>query len=135
MISWSNARFCPDPSRPNCSPYLFLSFQPSPPSPIPRFPPTDHRISLSFYPARARARVRSPFLYDRPDPVSLSLFLTHSISPFPPPRACVRVGACGSAVELVNGRTRLTVRCSRRQLVLSQCVPYAGTVKYSSQNP
>lgn len=42
-------------------------------------------------------------------------------------RACVWVR--GSAVELVNV---LTVRCSRRQLVLSQCVLHAGTVKYSS---
>lgn len=76
------------------------------PLPLPQSPvfplPIIAFLSLSIL----RARARSPFLYDRPDPISLSLFLTHSISPFPPPRACVRVGACGSAVELVNGRTR-----------------------------
>lgn len=57
-------------------------------------------LSLSFSSARARARSRSPslFLHDRPDPVSLSL------SPSATMRACVWVR--GSAVELVNGRTR-----------------------------
>lgn len=55
-------------------------------------------LSLSFSSARARSRSPSLFLHDRPDPVPLSL------SPSATMRACVWVR--GSAVELVNGRTR-----------------------------
>lgn len=71
------------------SPYLFLSFQPSLPFLFPVFPFLIITfLSRSFL--CARARFRSPFLYDRLD---LGLSLSLSISPLPPPRACVRVGA------------------------------------------
>lgn len=109
-----NAEICLDPRvRPARIVRLTCFFRSNPLS-LPHCPvlPLPVVTHFSLFPSCARARARSPFLYDRPDPVSPSLSLSHSISPFPPPRACVRVGACGSAVELVNG---LAVRCSRRQ--------------------
>lgn len=68
--------------------FLFLSFQPSFPSP---FPVLHHRIVvfLSFSVARAGILALSFSAIDRTRSLSLFLF----ISPLPPPRACVRVGA------------------------------------------
>lgn len=97
---------------------------------VPPFSP--FRSSCFSFPLSVARALDLPFsARDRTQSFSLSL----SLSVFLPfrhlARACVWVR--GSAIELVNGLA--AVRCfasAARSIVLSQCVPYAGTVKYSS---